>query len=83
VLWAVSLTLGRDASAWLLLRGRSGLARALPLFALRDALILFAWVAAPLRKHVSWRDSRVRVSAGSRLYTHEEVEPAGELVVEG
>ncbi|NOY94629.1 MAG: glycosyltransferase [Deltaproteobacteria bacterium] len=83
LLWAVALTSGRDASSWVLLRGRPGLARALPLFALRDALMLFVWLAAPLRKHVSWRDNRVRVSAGSRLYAREQVEPAGELLVEG
>jgi len=57
--------------------------RALPLFALRDALMLFVWFAAPMRKHVSWRDKRVRVSAGSRLYASEGIEPAGELLVEG
>jgi len=83
LVWAVWLTLSRDAGSWLLLRGRKGLARALPLFLLRDALMLIAWVAAPLRKHVSWRDNRVRVSAGSRLYGHEATEPAGELLVEG
>jgi len=32
---------------------------------------------------VSWRDNRVRVSAGSRLYASEGIEPAGELLVEG
>jgi len=83
LVWAVTLTLGRDACAWLMLRGTRGLARALPLFALRDALVLVAWFAAPWRKHVSWRDNRVRVSAGSRLYAQEEMESDGELLVEG
>jgi len=83
LVWAVALTLGRDSSSWVMLRGRGGLLRALPLFALRDALMLFVWFAAPMRKHVSWRDKRVRVSAGSRLYASEGIEPAGELLVEG
>ena len=68
LLWAVLLTIARDASTWTTLRGTQGLARALPLFPLRDALMFVAWLVVPFRRHVTWRGNRVRVSAGTRLY---------------
>jgi len=66
--WAAGLTLVRDATAWLLLRGPAGLARAVPLGIVKDLLVLAAWAAAPWKRHVSWRGNRLRVSAGSRLF---------------
>ncbi len=66
--WAAALTLVRDAAAWLLLRGPSGLGRALPLGLVKDVLVVGAWAAAPWKRHVSWRGHRLRVSAGSRLF---------------
>lgn len=68
LLWALGLTLLRDAAQWVALRGPAGLARALPLFAIRDALVLAAWAVTFFRRHVVWRGHRVRVSAGTRLY---------------
>lgn len=65
--WAVATTLVRDAGAWLILRGRAGLATVL-LGVPKDLLALGAWVAAPWKRRVSWRGRRYRVSAGTRLF---------------
>lgn len=83
LIWALVVTLGRDGATWVILRGRAGLLRALPLFLVRDACVFAAWLVAPFRKHVRWRDHRVRVSAGSRLYARRAVEPSGEVWIEG
>lgn len=66
--WAAGLTLLRDAACWIRLRGVAGLAAAAPLGLVKDALVLAAWAAAPFRRSVSWRGTRLRVSAGTRLY---------------
>jgi ceramide glucosyltransferase len=66
--WAVGLTLVRDVVAWLHLRGARGLGAALALGVPKDLLVLAAWLAAPFKRHVTWRGHRLRVSAGSRLY---------------
>ena len=77
VVWAVALTMIRDAVQWLLLTHHHGrgvvheltvLARVLPLSPLRDVLTFAAWGAAPFRRRVTWRGHPVRVSAGTRLY---------------
>lgn len=65
--WAVATTLARDAGAWLILRGRRGLATAL-LGIPKDLLVIAAWLAAPWKRRVSWRGRRFRVSAGTRLF---------------
>jgi ceramide glucosyltransferase len=66
--WAGALTLFRDAACWIRLRGVGGLAQAAPLGLLKDALALCASAAAPFRRSVAWRGTRLRVSAGTRLY---------------
>ncbi len=83
VLWALALTLVRDGVQWLTLRGPQGLLRALPLFPLRDAVVLAAWATAFFRRHVVWRGNRVRVSAGTRLYAERETPSPTILSVEG
>jgi ceramide glucosyltransferase len=69
--WAAVLTWARDGIAWLRLRGGRGLAAALVLGLPKDVLILGAWLAAPWKRHVTWRGHRLRVSAGSRLFVEE------------
>ena len=69
ILWAVLLTLLRDGIQTTRLRGTRRLAYALPLGMLKDLLMLMAWAMAPFVRTISWRDNRVRVSAGTRLYT--------------
>lgn len=81
--WAAAITIVRDAGQWVALRGPAGLGRALPLFPLRDALVLLAWVLAPLRRHVKWRGARVLVSAGTRLFAEREPEGGRHLLVDG
>jgi ceramide glucosyltransferase len=73
--WAATLTLLRDSVSWLLLRGRAGLLRAVPLGLAKDLLVVAAWAAAPWKRHVSWRGHRLRVSAGSRLFAEPHVLP--------
>jgi hypothetical protein len=69
ILWAVVMTLLRDGIQTTRLRGTGRLAYALPLGMLKDLLMLLAWAIAPFVRHISWRGNRVRVSAGTRLYT--------------
>ncbi len=69
------VTMLREAIQWTLLRGTSQprmqtlgeVLQALPLIALRDILVLAAWVMGPVRRHVSWRGNRVRVGRKTRL----------------
>jgi hypothetical protein len=69
ILWAVVLTLLRDSIQTTRLRGTRRLAYALPLGMLKDLLMLLAWAVAPFVRTIAWRGNRVRVSAGTRLYT--------------
>jgi ceramide glucosyltransferase len=66
--WAAGLTLVRDAACWIRLRGTAGLAAAAPLGLVKEALVLAAWAAAPFRRSIAWRGTRLCVSAGTRLY---------------
>jgi len=83
LVWAFALLLARDSLQWIALRGRRGLLRALPLFPLRDGLVLAAWASAFFHRHVTWRGTRVRVSQGTRLYAETEPVPSTMLHVEG
>ena len=68
LMWALGLTLARDAvHAWLL-RGPGHALRTLPLGPLRDLIVLAVWAIAPFRRHVTWRQTHARVSSGTRLY---------------
>ena len=69
ILWAVLLTLARDSIQTTRLRGIRRLAYVLPLGMLKDLLMLLAWAVAPFVRTITWRSNRVRVSAGTRLYT--------------
>jgi ceramide glucosyltransferase len=82
LVWAVALTLARDAATIALLRGRRGLV-ALPLVLLRDVIVLGTWFVTPFHRHVSWRGRRVRVSAGTRLYAAEPSAPPAPARIEG
>jgi ceramide glucosyltransferase len=69
--WAMVLIATRDALQWARLRGWRGLPRALPLGPVKELLLLGAWAVAPWKRKVSWRGHRLRVSAGTRLYSME------------
>ncbi len=66
--WAVGLCIVRDSIQWWRLRGLSGLLRALPLGPFKELLSLGIWAWAPFVRHVSWRRTTLRLSAGTRLY---------------
>lgn len=68
ILLGLTLTLTRDATQWLRLRGREGLLSALPLGPIKEVALLAVWALAPFLSRVSWRGKRFRVAAGSRLY---------------
>ncbi|HEV8320117.1 MAG TPA: glycosyltransferase [Myxococcota bacterium] len=72
--WGVGLTMLRDGTQWWRLRGPRGLAAALALGPLKDVALVAVWAAAPFVRHVSWRGARLRVAAGTRLYTAAPVE---------
>lgn len=66
--WLAAMYVIRDAAAWLMLRGRSGLWAPLVLGPLRDAVALAVWAATPLKRHVSWRGNKLRLGAGTLLF---------------
>jgi ceramide glucosyltransferase len=83
ILWAVVMTMLRDGIQSARLRGTGRLAYALPLGRHKDLLMLLAWAAAPFVRHISWRGNRVRVSAGTRLYTQSPMDPPEPPLREG
>jgi ceramide glucosyltransferase len=64
----LTLTLLRDASQWLMLRGSHGLLSALPLGPLKEVAITAIWAIAPFMRKVAWRGRVYRVGAGTRLF---------------
>jgi len=69
LLWAVGLTWFRDAALWAVLRDPDELFRPILVGPIKDFLILVVWLIAPFQREIEWRGNRVRLSAGTRLYT--------------
>jgi len=67
--WAVLLLFVRDVLSSVALKGARELHRPLLYGWFREAVALGVWAAAPLRRHVSWRGNRVRVGAGTMLFS--------------
>ncbi|MBW2523753.1 MAG: glycosyltransferase [Deltaproteobacteria bacterium] len=66
--WAAALLILRDVGGWVALRGwRRAWIPAL-LAPLRDLCVLALWLRAPVKRHVRWRGTKVRVGAGTILY---------------
>lgn len=82
LVWALAITLARDAIVWVALRGSTGLLRSLPLLVVRDAILLGAFLTVPFLRRVTWRGKRVRISAGTRLYAEHTPESPSALRVE-
>jgi hypothetical protein len=80
--WAIVITALRDAAQWIMMRGARGLAGALLAIPLREVLLVLIWLSTFPKRHVTWRGNRVRVSAGTRLYTETLPESARALFVE-
>lgn len=64
----LGLTIVRDGLQWWMLRGRAGLAAALPLGPAKELALIAVWAIAPFLRTVAWRGRRYRVGAGTRLY---------------
>jgi ceramide glucosyltransferase len=67
--WALLVTAARDTVQWIAMRGPRGLGLALLAIPVREILVFVIWLATFPKRHVTWRGNRVRVSAGTRLYT--------------
>ncbi len=76
VWWAVALTALRDAGGWIVLRGPRRAWIPLVCSPLREVAMLYVWLRAPHKKHVSWRGHRVRLGAGTLLYSAPPAEEA-------
>jgi hypothetical protein len=66
--WAAVLLALRDVGGWVVLRGPRGAWIPALLAPARELCVLAVWLRAPLKRHVRWRGSRVRVGAGTLLY---------------
>lgn len=76
LLWAVGLSIVRDASHWSMLVGRQHLGRVLALMPIRDLVHVVLWAGAPFKRRVRWRGNPLTLSSGSRLYVEGEL-PSG------
>ncbi len=68
LVWCLSVTLLRDVGGWLLLRGRSRLWVPVLLGPLREVIIAATWARALFKRHIQWRNNRVRLGAGTLLF---------------
>jgi ceramide glucosyltransferase len=70
--WGALLGLGlawvRDLGGWWVLRGTGGLFQVALMSPLAEVVASGAGLAAPWRRHVSWRGTRLRVGLGTVLY---------------
>jgi hypothetical protein len=69
LLWFVTLIALRDAGGWIVLRGLRRAWIPLVLGPVRDAAAPFAWALGALKRHVTWRGQRLRLSSGTLLYS--------------
>ncbi|MES1178179.1 MAG: glycosyltransferase [Myxococcales bacterium] len=67
-LWVGALIVVRDLVGWVLLRGWGRAWIPLLLGPVRELGAPIAWLLGALKRHVSWRGQRLRLSAGTRLY---------------
>jgi len=65
---ALAAHLAVEAAVLGRLTGRRPRAAEIALLPLKDLLIAAVWLAAPFRRTVAWRGTRLRIGAGSRLY---------------
>lgn len=67
LLWATTLLLVRDAGGWAVLSGSSGIVTAVVLSPVREVAALAVWLVTPFKRHVSWRGTKLRITAGTAL----------------
>jgi hypothetical protein len=80
LLWFSALLAIRDLGGWMLLRGWRRAWIPLLLGPVRELGAPVAWLLGALKRHVSWRGQRLRLSAGTLLYAeasrqHGEIQP--------
>lgn len=68
LLLGVLITMFRDVVAWYLLRGPKGLLKVALVSPLKEVLLIGIWATAAFNRSVTWRDTKVYVSAGTRIY---------------
>jgi ceramide glucosyltransferase len=73
LLWAIAVLCIRDVVSSYTLQGTTEIHRPILWGWLREIVSLYIWVVAPFRRHVSWRGHKVRVGAGTMLFTHESL----------
>lgn len=78
--WSVGLLALRDAGGWLALRGTGRAWLPLCLAPLRECVWLAAWLLASVKRHVTWRGTRLRISAGTLLFLEEPADERARLV---
>ncbi len=65
----VLITIFRDMAAWYMLRGPKGLFKVAIVSPLKEILLIGIWATAAFNNTVTWRETTVSVSAGTRIYT--------------
>jgi ceramide glucosyltransferase len=66
--WTIAAWTLRDVGGHLLLRGPRRAWVPIVLAPISDLLMLGVWAFAPIKQHVSWRGTRLRLGAGTLLY---------------
>ena len=72
LLWFALLLTIRDLGGWVLLRGWGRAWIPVLLGPVRELAAPIAWLAGALKRHVTWRGQRLRLSAGTLLYAERE-----------
>jgi ceramide glucosyltransferase len=69
--WLATLLFVRDVVPWVLFKGFRGAAAPFALSLVRELMAFAIWVATPFKRHASWRGHRVRVGAGTMLFSED------------
>ena len=67
-LWLIAVLAVRDLGGWVLLRGWDRAWIPVVLGPVRELAAPFAWLLGALKRHVTWRGQRLRLSSGTLLY---------------
>jgi len=73
-LWLLAMLAVRDLGGWVLLRGWSRAWIPVVLGPLRELAAPCAWLIGMLKRHVTWRGQRLRLSSGTLLYAERPTE---------
>ena len=73
--WLALLLILRDVGGWVTLRGWERAWLPLLLGPVREVAAPVAWLIGALKRHVTWRGQRLRLSSGTLLYRERERTP--------